>query len=520
MNKKIQIGLPIIIAASIIAGILIGYQMNKNFPGRAIFSLDKKRTLQEVLDLIENKYVDDISMNKLGDTAIMAILSKLDPHSVFIPAEELKEVNESMMGEFYGIGIQYEIFNDTVNVVDVVSDGPSAKAGILIGDQIIKADSHSIAGKKLSSSQIRNVIRGEEGSSVTLQILRQGKVITSNITRGVIPIKSIDAAYMIDKQTGFIRINGFNKHTYQEFMYALQALQKKGLKKLILDLRDNGGGLLDEATAIADEFLDGDKLITYTEGKHFPKKEYRCKKPGLFETGNLIVLSNEGSASASEIIMGALQDWDRATIIGTRSFGKGLVQEQYDLSDGSAVRLTIARYFTPLGRSIQRSYENGQEAYYQEANHRKINHAVTDSSHIVLSPKGKKLFSKGGITPEIEIASDSIMVNAALIQLYEKDLVDNFAYHYFKENNQRLKSIETVDAFSQNFSFTDQDWNALRLAADKDSINIEANNVELKKFVNQQMKWIIAKYLWKDTGYFQIRNKEDKTILKALELLK
>ena len=327
MNKKLQIWLPLLFSVAIIAGMAMGYKMRDNLPGKKFFFVDKRRPLQEIMDLLENKYVDTVKIAALSDTAISAILSKLDPHSVFIPAEDLQGVNDDIAGKFFGIGIEFNIFNDTINVINIVPDGPSFKAGIKVGDKFIKVDTTVVAGTKISNEKIRKLLRGDLDTKVLLTIMRDGKLKPFTVSRGIIPVSSVDASYIITNGIGYIRLNKFSQVTYREFMKALEGLQKQGLQKLILDLRGNGGGVLDEATAIADEFLEGDKLITYTEGTHFAKKEYRCKRPGLFEKGALVVLVDEGSASASEILVGALQDWDRATIVGRRSFGKGLVQE-------------------------------------------------------------------------------------------------------------------------------------------------------------------------------------------------
>ncbi|MBI3884064.1 MAG: PDZ domain-containing protein, partial [Sphingobacteriales bacterium] len=323
MNKKLQVWLPLLFSITMIAGIYFGYSMRENMPNRTFFSLNKTHPIDEIMNLIEHQYVDEVKMAPLSDTAIIAMLSRLDPHSVFIPAEELQGVNEDLAGKFYGIGIEFNIFNDTIHVMSVLPDGPSFKAGILTGDKIIQVNDSIIAGKKITADGVRKLLRGDLDSKVTITIARNGKRRQYTIARDMIPVSSVDASYIIQDSTGYIRLNKFSQTTYREFMKALESLQKQGMKKLILDLRGNGGGVLDEATSIADEFLDGDRLITYTEGKHMPKKEYRCKRPGLFEEGELVVLADEGSASASEVLMGALQDWDRATIIGRRTFGKG-----------------------------------------------------------------------------------------------------------------------------------------------------------------------------------------------------
>jgi carboxyl-terminal processing protease len=366
-SKKLQVWLPVLFAVVMVIGMMIGYQLKDKTLGNRFFNLSRRTSLQELVELIKGKYVDKVSADSINQLAADELLSHLDPHSVFIPADHLKEVNEEMMGNFQGIGVEFQIMDDTVNVINVMKDGPSAKAGIETGDKFIKVnDSVTIAGKKLQPDDIRKLLRGPMDTEVKLQLLRGDQKKEVKIIRGVIPVSPVDAAYMIDTETGYLRINKFAERTYEAFMQNMEKLQKQGMKQLILDLRGNGGGLMKEATDIADEFLSEDKLIVYTEGEHMPRLEYRCKRDGLFEKGKVEVLIDETTASASEVLAGALQDWDRATIIGRRSFGKGLVQQQFQLTDGSAVRLTIARYYSPLGRNIQKPYTKGKAQYEEE----------------------------------------------------------------------------------------------------------------------------------------------------------
>ena len=366
-KNKLKVWLPILFALVMVLGMMIGYQLRDKTQGSRFLTLNKRSALQELIELIRNKYVDPVKADSLTQVAADDLLSKLDPHSVYIPAKDLMDVNEELMGNFQGIGVEFQLFSDTVHVITVVKGGPSERAGIQVGDRFIKvADSISIAGVKIKPDKVRSLLRGPADTKVQVTLLRGGVEKNIIIQRGTIPLPTVDVSYMIEPGKGFIRINRFGEPTYEEFMQQLEKLQAQGMKELILDLRGNGGGLLKEATDIADEFLEGDKLIVYTEGEHMPKMEYRCKRDGLFEKGKLVVLVDETSASASEVLSGALQDWDRATIIGRRSFGKGLVQQQFQLSDGSAVRLTIARYFTPLGRNIQKPYSSGKSKYEEE----------------------------------------------------------------------------------------------------------------------------------------------------------
>jgi len=526
MNKKIQVWLPLLISIAVVAGMLIGYKLRDTQPGKKFFAFEKPRPFQEVMNLIKNKYVDEVSVNAFSDSAIIAVLHKLDPHSIFIPADDLQSVNEDIAGNFFGIGIEFNIFNDTLHVLNVIPDGPSAKAGIKVGDKIITVNDSAITGNKVTTERIRKLLRGDLDTKAIVKVLRNGSLQTITITRGIIPVSSIDASYIIQNGIGYIRLNKFSQVTYREFMKALEGLQKQGLKKLILDLRGNGGGVLDEATAIADEFLDGDKLITYTEGKHMPKREYRCQRQGLFEKGDLVVLADEGSASASEILMGALQDWDRATIIGRRSFGKGLVQEQYDLSDGSALRLTVARYYTPIGRSIQRSYTNGGQAYYDEITNRfhdgevmNADSVKNDTTKIFATQKGKKVYGGGGITPDIFIPADTISYNPNLIRLFVKGTIGDFAYQYYLANAAQLAKYKTASEFGTGFSFTPESWQLFNTIAVRDSVPMSGLSERDKKDLVTRIKSSLARQIWRNEGFYEVLNNDDKAVKKAVEVL-
>lgn len=525
-NKKIQVWLPLLFSVTMIVGMYFGYKMRDNMPGKSFFFAEKRRPVQEIMDLIKNRYVDDVEMDKLADTAIQAMLSKLDPHSVFIPAEELQMVNEDLAGKFFGIGIEFNIFNDTLNVINVLKDGPGFKAGLMTGDKFIKIDDSLVAGNKTGADTYRKKLRGERGTQVTITYLRNAVTKQAVITRDAIPLVSVDASYMMTKEIGYIRLNKFSSVTYREFMEALEQLKKSGLQKLILDLRGNGGGILDQAVEIADEFLDGDKLITYTEGKHVDKKEYRCRRNGQFETGKLIVLADEGTASASEILIGALQDWDRATIVGRRSFGKGLVQEQFDLSDKSALRLTIARYYTPIGRSIQRPYTNGEKAYYDEVYNRYHDTATAytdsvknNSGKAYKTKGGKTVYARGGIAPDYFIAMDTSGFSKNVAAIYNKSTISSFAYNFYLQNLVVLKAFKTPADFIKGFNLSDENWKQFTDAAARDSINLNLASAKEKSSIFSQIKSSIARQLWRNEGYFEVMNTTDEGIRKALEIL-
>ena len=525
-KKKLQIWLPLLFSITMIAGMFIGFNMRTILPGKSFFYLQKKSPLQEILNLIDKKYVDDVDVNSLADTAILSILAKLDPHSSYIPAKNLQQINEEINGSFFGIGIEFNIFSDSLNVINVLPDGPSAKAGLQIGDIILKANDSLISGHKVSVERIRNILRGPFESEVDMQLLRNGKIFNAKIKRGIIPLNSIDASYMLDSITGYIKINKFSSQTYREFMLALTDLKKAKMKQLVLDLRDNGGGVLEEAVEIADEFLSGEKLITYTEGKSYAKKEYRSRREGQFETGKLIVLANEGSASASEILIGALQDWDRATIVGRKTFGKGLVQEQFNLSNKSALRLTIARYYTPVGRSIQRPYAKGEKAYYDEINNRYLHGELTnadsirnDTAKIYKTAAGKTIYGGGGITPEVFVPADTSRMGITTARLYASSIFNDFGYKYYVKNKNLKKDYPTAKSFVDNFSVSENDWKFFANEAMNDSVNVSKAAPEEKKFIENILKSVIARQLYSTEGYFEVINHTDRGVEKAMELL-
>lgn len=526
-NRKTQVWLPLLFSVVMVIGMFLGYKMRDAMPNKSFFYAEKSRPLQEIMDLIQNRYVDNVNVDSLADTAIQAILAKLDPHSVFIPAEDLQQVNEDLSGKFYGIGVEFNIFGDTINVTNVLKDGPGDKAGVQTGDKFLKVGDSVVTNKKLDADKVRKLLRGDRSTKVTVTLLHGNVQKQVIITRDAIPLSSVDASYMIDNTTGYIKLNKFSSQTYREFMESLTALKAKGLQKLVLDLRGNGGGVLEEAVEIADEFLEGDKLITYTEGKHIDKKEYRCRRKGQFETGQLVVLADEGTASASEILLGALQDWDRATIIGRRSFGKGLVQEQFDLSDKSALRLTIARYYTPIGRSIQRTYSNGSKSYYDEITNRyhdgetqSADSVRNDTTKMYKTKGGKTVYGAGGITPDYFVAVDTAGYTINTAKIFVRNTIPTFAYQYYLRNEARLKTYKTPADFVHSFSLSDADWQDFVRTAAKDSVNIANAGVSEKAELGLRIRSAIARHLWRNEGYFEVINAEDKGIKKALEILK
>ncbi|MEP6583994.1 MAG: S41 family peptidase [Ginsengibacter sp.] len=526
-NKKLQVWLPLILSVCMVAGMFIGYRIKGNMPNTGIFFIDRQRPVQEVLDLINSKYVDKENMGSLADSAIDGILSNLDPHSIFLPPVELKEVNEDLEGKFYGIGVEFNIFNDTINVLNVLPNGPSDKAGLMVGDKFLFVGDSVITGKDITAEKIKNLLRGTGGSNADLTILRNGIKKTISIKRGFIPLYSLDAAYMIADTVGYIRLNKFSETTYKEFMQASENLQKQGMKSMILDLRDNGGGILTQATDIADEFLSEDKLITYTEGAHSAKKEYRCSKEGVFETGKLVVIANEGTASASEVLIGALQDWDRATIMGRRTFGKGLVQEQYELSDGSGLRLTVARYYTPLGRSIQKSYKNGIKEYNKDLLNRFHNGEMSFADSIKHTNEkeyktnaGKIVYGGGGITPDIFVPYDTLAIDKEITLALIKGTFNNFVYRNYLEHQQEFRSYNSPKNFLEKYNPDDATLKSLKSYAQTDSIEFNLADMKEKSLLQKQIKVMTARQMWRTQGLYEVSNYDDDTVNKALDFIK
>ena len=527
-NKKLQVWLPLIFSLVMIAGMFFGFNLHKQSAGnKGFFAANKRSSLEEAMDLIKLRYVDSVHLDTLEEGAIQQVMNGLDPHSVYIPASELKEVNEDIEGNFQGIGVEFNIFYDTVHVLYVMPGGPSDKAGLKVADRILKVNNQPIFGKTVTSDEVKNLIRGPANTTIDLAILRNNQPMHVSVTRGTIPVPSLDAEYMIDKTTGYIKLNKFSENTYNEFMQAMADLKKQGLKKLILDLRGNGGGLMNEAVEIADEFLDDDKLIVYTEGANTERHDYTARRPGVFETGKLVVLVDELSASASEILAGALQDWDRATIVGRRTFGKGLVQEQYELSDGSAIRLTVARYYTPVGRSIQRSYDKGKKVYMEDiwqrykdgellhADSNKINKGQIFRTLVLKRP----VYGGGGIMPDDFVPIDTNNIQRNVTQLYLETTFNNFVYNYYVQNLSMFDQYKSATDFAQRFTGINSAWDQLVNYALKDTIYLKNIPAKDQAGIKEKLKAYLARYKWRNEGFFEVLNQDDATVKKAIDVL-
>ncbi|MGZ5134874.1 MAG: S41 family peptidase [Flavitalea sp.] len=528
--KKIQVWLPLLFAIVMIVGMRIGFKLRENIPAsQGFFQTNKRSSLQEVMDLVSSKYVDPVNTDTLTEDAVQAMLTHLDPHSVFIPAMHLSEINEDLQGNFEGIGVEFHIIRDTVNVVTILPEGPSDRAGLKVGDKFLKVGDSVVTGPSMTADRIKKLLRGEGGSKVNVTLLRGNQQQSLSIKRGTIPLYSIDAAYMLNAETGFIHLNKFSGTSYEEFMRAMERLQKQGMTKLIFDLRDNGGGILGEAVDITDEFLDENKMIVYTKGDKQDKYEYRCKRPGSFEKGQLIILVDEGSASASEVVAGALQDWDRATIIGRRTFGKGLVQEQYQLSNGAALRLTVARYYTPTGRSIQKPYSNGRDAYYDEVLERFHSGEVVHPDTIKVArgdsfktKGGRMVYGGGGIMPDVFVPYDTAGFVTDVSVLFRNNTFGKFIYSYYISNKNFFDQFKNPADFANRFTQTEAALKSLADYAVKDSISfsIESMPQRDQEELQRRIKTWMARQIWRMDGYYQVNNIDDKTVQKALETLK
>jgi len=489
--------------------------------------------LSSLLYHIDRNYVDSVDKNKLIDAAIVSMLEELDPHSIYIPKEDLDEVNEPLKGNFEGVGIQFNIVKDTIYVVDAIAGGPSERIGIRAGDRVIAIDKENVAGVGFKNSDVMTRLRGKKGTKVDVAIMRKGEVtpLDFTITRDKIPIYSVEAAYMAEPGVGYIKVSRFSATTMKEFRDKLTDLKGEGMKDLILDLQGNGGGYLRTAIEMADEFLGDRKLVVYTEGRTSPREDTYSTKEGLFEKGRLVVLVDEGSASASEIVSGAIQDWDRGLIIGRRSFGKGLVQRPVMLSDGSAVRLTVSRYYTPSGRSIQKSYEDGVEAYQREKIERLEKGELTtaDSIHAADTVKyftmnKRVVYGGGGIMPDVFVPIDTTQSSEYFGQLVRKGVLNTFALSHVDQNRAKLLAAYAgPDAFRRQFVVDEALAKELEAYAAKDGVEPDAQGMmRSQELINLRLKALIARDLWDTSAYWQMINAEnpiDRSFQKALESL-
>ena len=483
-----------------------------------------------VLYLIENYYTDTVNLDKVTENAIIAALKELDPHSAYISRKDVEKANEPLVGSFEGIGVTFQLIRDTITVISPVPGGPSDKLGIMAGDQFIKIDGEDAFGKKVDNEYVQKHLRGKKGTKVTVSVKRgkSPELLDYEIIRDKIPLNSINAAFMMDKKVGYIKLDRFAQESTNEFKNALEKLQSQGMKSLILDLRSNTGGYLNTAIELVDQFLKADQLIVYTEGTHSPRQEWKSSDKGLYTEGRLVVLIDEGSASASEILSGAIQDHDRGVIIGRRSFGKGLVQRPFNLPDGSQIRLTTSRYHTPSGRCIQRPYEGGTEEYYKEMTKR-LEHGEyfhADSIHFPDSlryktDKGRIVYGGGGIMPDIFMPIDTSYDSKLYTNLVRKSVFNRYTVDYVMENRNNLKAAyPDFSLFNKNFEVSDKMIEDFKAVAAKEKVEWNEEQYQRsEKYIKLQIKALIARNVWEMQQYYEVTLTEDPTIKKALEVI-
>ena len=517
----VAIGLAIGLIASIITE-------NIQLKRRAIVVAPSK--FDEVMYYINNTYVDTVNANKLEEGAIITLMEELDPHSQYISIEEFNAVNDPLLGSFEGIGVQFRIVEDTVTIVNTIKGGPSEKVGIMAGDRIVYVNDSLVAGIKIKNEGVMRLLKGPKGTKVKVKIARRGEaagLIDFTITRDVIPTYSVDIAYMLDNETGYIKISKFSATTHKEFQKAAKALKKEGMDKLVLDLRGNGGGYLGEAVDIADEFLPQGSLVVFTEGRLRPKNTYFARRKGLLEDMPVAVLIDDESASASEIVAGAIQDNDRGTIVGRRSFGKGLVQEQVMLSDNSAIRITVARYYTPTGRCIQKPFTGSREDYLYESFDRYENGELfsADSIHLndtlkYYTPKGKVVYGGGGIMPDVYVPLVDDSTEYYFNRIVNLGVLYQYAFDYCDKHRQELSRYKTVSDFDKSFHVTDAMFNELVAQAEKKKLKGNEQEKQVaRKNADILLKAYIARNLFDEEGFYPIYRPMDDVLKKALEVL-
>ncbi|HSV89032.1 MAG TPA: S41 family peptidase [Bacteroidales bacterium] len=525
--------LPVIMALVLIAGFLLGNNLNfrNNQPERKFFSIgiDRSNQLNNIINYILSSYVDSVDRQKLTEDAIHSLLRNLDPHSLFIPARDFRAMNDPLMGGFEGIGIEFNIINDSVVVINPIAGGPSQKARIRPGDRIVSVNGEKIAGVNMPTDEVVSRLRGEKGTSIEVMVFRPGvsNLLQFTLVRDRIPQHSLDVAYMVDDRTGYIRLNKFSVTTHQEFLEAMQRLKGEGMNRLLLDLRDNGGGFLEASINLADEFLPEGSLIVYTDGLNRPRQDFVAQGQGSFESQPLVILIDEWSASASEIVAGAVQDHDRGIVIGRRSFGKGLVQDQIQLNDGSALRLTVARYYTPTGRSIQRPYNNGEEEYLQELMARMLEADDQIPDTITLNdslrfetPGGRVVFGGGGITPDVIVPVESGEEFILFNQAVNQGLINRFAFQYADRNRNALQRFENASGFVRQFNLTTAIYQDFLSFAKAEGLEIPARISRVSEdLIRLNLKALIGRNIFGMEAFFPVIHQRDLAFRKALEVL-
>lgn len=522
--------IPFLLAICLIAGIAIGTFYANHFSGNKLGIINtSSNKLNALLRIIDDQYVDTVNMGELVEEAMPQILSELDPHSSYIPAKDLEAVNADLKGSFSGIGIQFTIQNDTIHVNSVIQGGPSEKVGLMAGDRIVEVDDSAFVGKIVTNSEAMKRLKGEKGSKVKLGVYRPGEkdLLHFTVIRGNIPVKSIDAAYMINEKVGYIKVNKFGETTYPELLIALAKLNQKNCEGLIVDLRGNTGGYMAAAIQMVNEFLPNNRLIVYTQGRKSPREDYNSNGTGSNQKMPLVVLVDEGSASASEIFAGAIQDNDRGTIVGRRSFGKGLVQQPIEFSDGSAIRLTIARYYTPSGRCIQKPYENGKESEYELDLLTRYEHGEffsadsikQDETEVYHTRLGRPVYGGGGIMPDIFVPQDTTGMTSYFRMAANRGLIIRYTFDYTDQNRSTLQKYDTpekMEAYLKGQNLL----NKFAAWAEKKGLK-RRNNLMMKsrRLFEMSLYGNIIYNMLGMEAYVEYLNESDKTVLKAVEIL-
>lgn len=528
---------------NIIKRIFIGFLLLGNFlnaGANTSLTYGDMQKVQTAMYAISKYYVDTVNTDQMIDNAINGILENLDPHSKYIPKQEVQRMNEPLDGKFEGIGVVFQMMKDTLLVIQTISGGPSEKVGIRAGDRIVYVNDSTIAGVKMQNTDIMKRLRGPKGTSVNVKILRRGvkEMIDFKIIRDVIPIYSLDAAYMVDNTIGYIKVNKFSETTMEEFTQALNKLQSKGMKSLIIDLQDNGGGYLTTAVKLASCVLPSDKLVVYSEGVAQSREVFNTIGNPLFEKGNVVVLVNESSASASEILSGCIQDWDRGLVVGRRTFGKGLVQKPVPLPDGSIIRLTTAQYYIPSGRCVQRPYKDNLKDYDKDLieryNRGELMHedsiSFPDSLRYYTINKRRPVYGGGGIMPDIFVPLDTTIYTKYHRNLAAKNVLNDFVLNYMEKNRAKLETQYQVkndkkkelgfEDYLKNFNITDDDLKAIKEAGDKEKVEFNEDQYkQSQSIIKKQIKAMIARDLWDTSEYYQIMNEENPIFKKGVEAL-
>lgn len=530
-RKRLHVVLmPLYIALALVGGIFIGKYYKSLQTKDAFYIYPHADKLDNVINYISKEYVDPINKKQLIEKAIPILVSELDPHSQYIPASEVKEVNEPLEGNFSGIGVQFNMLNDTLVILKTIAHGPSEKVGILPGDRILVVNGDTVAGKKVPSDSIVSMLKGPKGTKVRVGIQRRKvkHLLYFDIVRDNIPLYSMDADYMIRPGIGYIKLNKFSRTTFEEFSGGVIKLLQKGMRSLILDLRGNGGGYLDAAVQVADQFLGAGKLIVYTQGNAHPRQEYRASKGGLCQGIEVAILIDEGTASASEILAGAIQDNDRGIIVGRRSFGKGLVQEQTMFSDGSALRLTIARYYTPTGRCIQKPYKDGDEVdYYKDLANRYKHGELLDKDSIKFNdslkyttPGGKVVYGGGGIMPDVFVPIDTEGVTDYLVDIRNQGLLYRYALTYSDRNRKRLSKFTNTEDFLHYLDIKNVMKDFTKFAA-KNGVPLNKSQYETsRKILRIQLYAYIVRDIMNETAFYKVLEPIDNTLLTAIQKVK